>query len=98
MKNKGLLLLNRLVMLRWLDTGSCPDETLASLIERYRNPCAAEMIKTVNGMTRPVSMTTFVHGNAVDVRITSFHGLIDLDRDLYPILTNARATNKQLYS
>ena len=43
-------------------------------------------------------MTTFVHGNAVDVRITSFHGLIDLDRDLYPVLTNARATNEQVFS
>jgi len=98
MKNKELLLLNRLVMLRWLDTGTCPDETLASLIERYRNPYAAEMIKTVEGMTRPVSMTTFVHGNAVDVRITSFHGLIDLDKDLYPVLTNARTTNEQVFS
>ena len=56
------------------------------------------MIKTVEGMTRPISMTTFVHGNAVDVRITSFHGLIDLDRDLYPVLTNARATNEQVFS
>ena len=89
---------NRLVTLRWLDTGTCPDETLASLIERYRNPYAAEMIKTVEGMTRPVSMTTFVHGNAVDVKITSFHGLIDLDKDLYPVLTNARATNEQVFS
>ena len=91
-------LLNRLVTLRWFDTGTCPDETLASLIERYRNPYAAEMIKTVEGMTRPVSLTTFVHGNAVDVRITSFHGLIDLDQDMYPVLTNARATNEQVFS
>jgi hypothetical protein len=98
MKNKELLLLNRLIMLRWLDTGTCPDETLASLIERYRNPYAAEMIKTVEGMTRPVSMTTYVHGNAVDVKITSFHGLIDLDKDLYPVLTNARTTNEQVFS
>lgn len=90
--------LNRLVTLRWLDAGTCPDETLSSLIERYRNPYAAEMIKTMEGMTRPVSMTTFVHGNAVDVRITSFHGLIDLDQDLYPVLTNARATNEQVLS
>ena len=62
------------------------------------NPYAEEMIKTVEGMTRPVSMTTFVHGNAVDVKITSFHGLIDLDQDLYPVLTNARATNEQVFS
>jgi hypothetical protein len=91
-------LLNRLVILRWLDTGTCPDETLASLIERYRDPYAAEMIKTMEGMTRPVSMTTFVHGNAFDVKITSFHGLIDLDKDLYPVLTNARTTNEQIFS
>ena len=56
------------------------------------------MIKPVEGMTRPISMTTFVHGNAVDVRITSFHGLIDLDKDLYPVLTNARTTNEQVFS
>ncbi len=91
-------LLNRLVTLRWFDTGTCPDETLASLIEQYRKPYAEELIKTVEGMTRPVSMTTFVQGNAVDVRITSFHGLIDLDQDLYPVLTNARATNEQVFS
>jgi len=96
--NQTSQLPNRLVTLRWLDTGTCPDETLASLVERYRNPYAEEMIKTVEGMTEPVSMTTFVHGNAIDVRVTSFHGLIDLDRDLYPILTNARATNEQVFS
>ena len=96
--NQTTQLPNRLVTLRWHDTGTCPDETLASLVERYRNPYAEEMIKTVEGMTRPVSMTTFVQGNAVDVRITSFHGLIDLDRDLYPVLTNARATNEQVFS
>jgi len=91
-------LLNRIVILRWLDTGACPDETLASLVEQYRKPCAEELIETVEGMTRPVSMTTFVHGNAVDVRITSFRGLIDLDKDLYPVLTNARTTNEQIFS
>jgi hypothetical protein len=96
--NQTSQLPNRLVTLRWLDTGTCPDETLASLVERYRNPSAEEMIKTVEGMTRPVSMTIFVHGNAVDVRFTSFHGIIDLDRDLYPVLTNARATNEQVFS
>ena len=88
--NQTSQLPNRLVTLRWLDTGTCPDETLASLVEQYRNPYAEEMIKTVEGMTRPVSMTTLLHGNAVDLKITSFHGLIDLDRGLYPILTNAR--------
>jgi hypothetical protein len=47
----------------------------------------------------PRSMTTFVHGNAVDVKITSFHGLIDLDKHLYPVLTNARAGSlEQLFS
>jgi hypothetical protein len=91
-------LLNRLVTLRWFDTGTCPDETLVSLIEQYRKPYAEELIKTVEGMTKPISMTTFVQGNAVDVRITSFHGLIDLDQDLYPVLTNARATNEQVFS
>ena len=89
---------NRLIILRWFDTGTCPGETLASLIERYRTPYAAEMIKCLEGMTRPISMTTFVHGNAVDIKITSFHGLIDLDQDLYPVLTNARATNEQVFS
>ncbi len=96
--NNTIQLPNRLVTLRWLDIGTCPDETLASLVERYRNPYAEKMIQAVEGMTRPVSMATFVHGNAVDVRITSFHGLIDLDRDLYPVLTNARATNEQTFS
>jgi hypothetical protein len=96
--NSSPQLLNRLVTLRWLDTGSCPNETLASLIEQYRNPYREEMIKPVEGMTRPISMTTFVHGNAVDIKITSFHGLIDLDQDLYPVLTNARATNEQVFS
>jgi len=96
--NSTQQLLNRIVTLRWLDTGTCPDETLASLVEQYRKPCAEELIETVEGMTRPVSMTTFVHGNAVDVRITCFHGLIDLDRDLYPVLTNARTTNEQVFS
>jgi len=91
-------LLNRLVILRWLDTGTCPDETLASLIERYSNPYPAETIRTTEGMTKPVSMTTFVGGNAVDVKITSFHGLIDLDKDLYPVLTNARVTHEQVFS
>ena len=91
-------LLNRLVTLHWFDTGNCPDETLSSLVERYRNPYAEEMIKTVEGMTRPVSMRTFMHGNAVDVKVTSFHGLIDLDQDLYPVLINARATNQQVFS
>lgn len=98
MKNKEPLSLNRLVTLRWFDTGTCPDETLASLIEQYRKPYAEELIKTVEEMTKPVRMTTFVHGNAVDVRITSFHGLIDLDKDLYPVLTNARAKDEQVFS
>ena len=91
--------LNRLVTLRWLDTGTCPDQGLADLVERYQNPYAGEMIQTLEGMTLPRSMTTFVQGNAVDVKITSFHGLIDLDKDLYPILTNARAGSlEQLFS
>ena len=89
---------NRLVTLRWFDNGTCPDETLAALLEQYRNPCGKETIVSVEGMTRPVSMTTFVQGNAVDVRITPFHGLIDLDQDLYPVLTNARTTNEQVFS
>ena len=89
---------NRLVTLRWFDHGTCPDETLALLLERYRNPSGEETIQSVEGMTRPVSMTTFVQGNAVDVRITPFHGLIDLDQDLYPVLTNARMTNEQVFS
>ena len=96
--NQTSQLPNRLVTLHWLDTGTCPDETLASLVERYRNPYAEEMIKTVEGMTEPVSMTTFVQGNAVDVSITSFHGIIDLDKDLYPVLTNARAINEQVFA
>lgn len=96
--NSTAHLLNRLVTLRWLDTGTCPDETLAPLVEQYRKPYAEELIETVEGMTRPVSMTIFVRGNAVDVKITCFHGLIDLDRDLYPVLTNARATNEQVFS
>jgi hypothetical protein len=71
---------------------------LASLIEQYRKFHQEESIQSLEGMSRPVSMTTLVQGNAVDVRITSFHGLIDLDRDLDPVLTNARATNEQVFS
>src|SRR6185369_4742344 len=52
---------------RFFDPGTCPDEALALLIEQYRKPYAAEMIKTVEGMSRPVSTTTFMHGNAVDL-------------------------------
>jgi len=89
---------NRLVTLRWFDHGTCPDETLALLLERYRKSNEMEMIESVEGMTQPVGMTTFVQGNAVDVRITPFHGLIDLDEDLYPVLTNARMTNEQVFS
>ena len=89
---------NRLVTLRWFDTGTCPDETLASLIERYENPHAEEMIETANRVSKPVSTTTFVQGNAVDVRITSFHGIIDLNKDLFPVLTNARAINEQVFA
>ncbi len=43
-------------------------------------------------------MTTFAHSNAVDARITSFHEHIDLDQDLNPVLTNAHATNKPVFS
>ena len=84
----------RLVTLRWLDTGTCPDETLASLVERYENPYAQEMIEKVEGMTTPMSHTTFVHGNAVDIKITSFHGIIDLDQDLFPVLVGPRIDQK----
>lgn len=82
---------DRSVTLRWFDHGACPEEALASLVEQCRNPCG-------KGMTGPASMTTFVQGNAVDVRITPFHGLIDLDQDLYPVLTDARATNERVFS
>jgi hypothetical protein len=80
----------RLVTLRWFDNSADPDETLAWLLKRFQNSCTDLMVK-------PLSMTTFVDGNAVDVRITSFHGLIDLDKDLYPVLANARAANEQIF-
>ena len=80
----------RLVTLRWFDNSADPNETLALLVESFRNSHADEIVK-------PLSTTTFVDGNAVDVRITSFHGLIDLDKDLYPVLTNARAANEQIF-
>ena len=80
----------RLVTVRWFDNSADPNETLALLVESFRNSHADEIVK-------PLSMTTFVDGNAVDVRITSFHGLIDLDKDLYPVLTNARAANEQIF-
>jgi hypothetical protein len=83
--------LNRLVTLRWFDTSADPDETLALLLERLRN-------RHADGMLRPVSMMTFVSGNAVDLKVTSFHGSIDLDQDLYPVLIDARSTQQQIFS
>jgi hypothetical protein len=88
----------RLVTLRWLDTGFCPDQHLADLVAQFETPSPQEIQAIAQGLVKPVSTTTFVQGNAVDVKITSFHGLIDLDRDLYPVLTNARATNEQVFS
>jgi hypothetical protein len=82
---------NRLVTLRWLDNSADPNGTVALLIESFRNSCTDEM-------GQPISTTSFVHGNAVDLKITSFHGLIDLDKDLYPALTNARIANEQIFS
>ena len=79
----------RLVSLRCFDNSADPNETLALLVESFRNSSTDQMVN-------PLSMTTFVDGNAVDVRITSFHGLIDLDKDLYPVLANARAANEQI--
>ena len=80
----------RFVTLRWFDNSADPNETLALLLESFRNSSTDEILK-------PLSMTTFVDGNAVDVRITSFHGWIDLDKDLYPVLTNTRAANEQIF-
>jgi len=82
---------NRLLTLRWFDDSADPNETLALLIDRFQSSAA-------EGISQPVSMTTLVHGNAVDIRVTSFHGLIDLDKDLYPVLINARAANEQIFS
>lgn len=96
--NSTARLLSRLVTLRWIDTGTCPDETLASLVEQYKNPHAEKTIEATNRVAKVVSTTTFVQGNALDVKITSFHGLIDLDKDLYPVLTNARTMNEQIFS
>src|SRR5215208_2042790 len=80
----------RLVTLRWFDNSADPSQTVDLLLESFRNSCTEQLVK-------PLSMTTFVDGNAVDVRITSFHGLIDLDKELYPVLTNARAANEQIF-
>lgn len=82
---------NRLVTLRWFDNSADPNETVALLIESFRNSCTDEM-------GQPISTTSFVHGNAVDLKITPFHGLIDLDKDLYPVLTNARIADEQIFS
>jgi hypothetical protein len=82
---------NRLVTLRWFDDGFCPDQYLADLVAQFETPSPEEIKAIAQGLVKPVSMTTFVQGNAVDFRITSFHGLIDLDKDMYPVLTNARA-------
>jgi hypothetical protein len=96
--NNALSPLTQLVTLRWFDNATCPDETLAALAEQCRNSYADGMTKTGMGIAKPVCMTTFVHGNAVDLKSTSFRGLIDLDKDLYPVLTNARAANEQVFS
>ena len=80
----------RLVTLRWFDNSADPSQTVDLLLESFRNSCTEQLVK-------PLSMTTFVDGNAVDVRITSFHRLIDLDKELYPVLTNARAANEQIF-
>ncbi len=82
---------NRLVTLRWFENSADPNETVALLIESFRNSCTDEI-------GQPLSTTSFVHGNAVDLKITSFHGLIDLDKDLYPVLTNARIADEQIFS
>ena len=89
---------NRLVTLRWFDTGFCPDQHLADLVAQFETPSPQETQAIAQGLVKPVSVISFVQGNAVDVKITSFHGLIDLDRDLYPVLTNARATAEQVFS
>ena len=82
---------NRLVTLRWFDNSADPNETVDLLLESFRNSCTDQIVKLL-------STTTFVRGNAVDLKITSFHGLIDLDKDLYPVLTNARIANEQIFS
>ena len=96
--NQTSQLPNRLVTLRWLDTGFCPDQHLADLVAQFETPSPQEIQAIAQGLVKPVSVISFVKGNAVDVKITSFHGLIDLDKDLYPVLTNARATNEQVFS
>ena len=84
----------RVVTFSWFDNGFCPDQYLANLIERYNSA-----VKPFSeGILAFKAATKLVEGNAGDVRITSFHGLIDLDRDLYPVLTNARAANEQVFS
>lgn len=87
----------RLVTLRWFDNSADPNETLALLMEHLQISYTDEIASAVQDMVKPMSMTRFVDGNAVDVRITSFHGLIDLDKDLYPVLTNAHAANEQIF-
>ena len=89
---------NRLVTLHWFDNGTCPEEDLAALVEKYENPYAQDMIDAAKQVAKPRCTTRIVQGNAVDVRITSFHGIIDLDKDLYPVLTNARAINEQVFA
>ena len=83
--------LNRLVAVRWFENSADPDETLALLLEHFRNSGTEVMVQ-------PLSTTTFLQGNAVDLKITSFHGLIDLNQDLYPVLINARAAQEQIFS
>jgi hypothetical protein len=89
---------NRLVTLHWFDNGTCPEEDLAALVEKYENHYAQDMSDAAKQVAKPRSTTRIVQGNAVDVRITSFHGIIDLDKDLYPVLTNARAINEQVFA
>ncbi len=89
---------NRLVILHWFDNGTCPEEDLAALVEKYENSHVQEMIDATKQVAKPRSTTRIVQGNAVDVRITSFHGIIDLDKDLYPVLTNARTDKEQVFA
>jgi hypothetical protein len=97
--NQTSQLPTRVVTLRWFDDGFCPDQHLADLVAQFETPGPEEIKAIAQGLVKPVSTTTFVQGNAVDVKITSFHGFIDLDRDLYPVLTNARMGNaEQIFS
>jgi hypothetical protein len=73
---------NRLVALRWFDNGTCPEE----------------LIETAKQLVNSISTAMTERGNAVDVKITPIHGIIDLDQGLFPILTSNQFASEHIFA